>query len=111
MDFTSSSLQKDVLMELDSMGLKPVEEYLTPSGYSLDALIEINGTQIGVEVDGPYHFIGKTLDGSTLLKQRQILSIDKLPLVSLPYWEWNELGTDRDRKQQYLRSLLESFLV
>ena len=109
MVYTSSSLQKNVTEELDSMGFEPIEEYLTPSGYSLDALIEINGMKVGIEVDGPHHFIDKKIDGSTLLKQRQITSIDKIPVVSLPYWEWTKLGTDRDRKQQYLNSLLDSF--
>ena len=40
-----------------------------------------------------------------MLKRRQVTAIDKIPLVSVPYWEWDELGNDRLQKSQYLRSL------
>jgi len=31
------------------------------SGYRMDAIVEVNGNgkTIGIEVDGPFHFIGK----------------------------------------------------
>jgi hypothetical protein len=45
--------------------LDPKEEFLTKSGYSLDALVVVNGEKIGVEVDGPSHFVGT--NGRTLL--------------------------------------------
>eukprot|EP00956_Cyclotella_meneghiniana_P015281 scaffold23234_cov67-Cyclotella_meneghiniana.AAC.1 len=106
-DTTSSALQKDVVAELKSIGLNPVEEYLTESGYSIDALVEINGTKVGIEVDGPSHFIGRKPNGRTLLKRRQVESIDKISLVSVPYWEWGKLGKDRDKKQKYLQPLLK----
>jgi hypothetical protein len=105
---TSSSLQKDVVLELAALGMNPVEEYETPSGYKLDALIEINGKKVGVEVDGRFHFIGRQPNGSTLLKRRQVSNIDKIPLVSVLYWEWNELGKDRDKRRKYLKALFES---
>ena len=106
-DVRDSALQRDVVSQLDAMGLKPVEEFLTNSGYSIDALIEINGKEIGIEVDGPSHFIGRRPNGSTALKHRQVGAIDKIPLVSVPYWEWNKLKKDRSKKQQYLQTLLE----
>ena len=106
-DTRSSALQKDVVSELKSIGLHPVEEYLTESGYSIDALVEINGKKVGVEVDGPSHFIGRRPNGRTLLKRRQVESIDRIPLVSVPYWEWKELRKNRDKKQKYLLSLLK----
>ena len=103
----SSALQKDVVRELRALNLTPVEEYRTPSGYSLDALVEIEGNKVGVEVDGPSHFIDREPNGSTLLKRRQVTTIDKIHLVSVPYWEWNKLGKDRSKKRQYLQTLFE----
>ena len=104
--FDPSALQDDVISELSSIGLNPEEEYLTPKGYRLDALVEVNGNEVGVEVDVPSHFIGRKPAGSTILKQRQVSKLEGIPVVSVPYWEWNELGKDSDKKQQYLRSLL-----
>jgi hypothetical protein len=101
-----SRFQKDVSNELLCMGLNPMEEYLTDSGYRLDALVEIDNDKVGIEIDGPSHFIGRKPSGSTVLKRRQVTSLDKMTLVSVPYWDWHEFGSDRDRKQQYLCSLL-----
>jgi hypothetical protein len=105
-DTRSSSFQKDVVLELAALNLDPVEEYETPSGYKLDALIEMNGKMVGVEVDGPTHFVERQPNGPTLLKRRQVETIDKIPLVSVPYWEWEKIGKDRGKKQKYLQSLL-----
>jgi hypothetical protein len=47
------------------VGLRPEEEFLANSGYCLDARVEVNGTVVGVEVDGPYFVIlglGRYLD-------------------------------------------------
>eukprot|EP00956_Cyclotella_meneghiniana_P040619 scaffold200815_cov53-Cyclotella_meneghiniana.AAC.2 len=106
----TSTLQKDVVRELKNMNLNPVEGYRTKSGYSLDALIEIKGKKVGVEVDGPSHFIDREPNGPTLLKRRQVRSIDEIPLVSMPYWEWDQLGNDRGKKRKYLQFLLGSKL-
>jgi hypothetical protein len=100
-----------VVSELKYIGLNPIEEYLTPSGYRVDALVEINDTKIGVEVNGPFHFIGRTVDGSTKLKQRQVSALDNIRIISVPYWEWNELGNDRSEKQLYLQSLCANLSV
>ena len=104
-----SKLQDDVISELTSIGLEPEEEVLTKSGYRLDAAVELNGKQVGVEVDGPTHFVGstRTPTGSTILKHRQVVNIDGIQLVSVPYWEWNKLKNDCQKKQQYLRTLLD----
>ena len=63
---------------------------------------------MGVEVDGPYHFIGRTRtpNGSTILKHRKVTNLDGISLVSVPYWEWNKVQNDSKKKQQYLRALL-----
>ena len=107
-DPPSSRLKTDVLSQLNSMGMNPIENHRTPTGYTLDALVEINGKTIGVEVYGPSHCIGYHPSGPTQLKQRQICKIDEIAVVSVPYWEWNKFGKDRSKKQTYLQSLFDS---
>eukprot|EP00984_Skeletonema_dohrnii_P016844 scaffold7545_cov79-Skeletonema_dohrnii-CCMP3373.AAC.2 len=103
-----SKFQEDVVAQLSSIGLDPKEEVLFDSGYRIDALVEVNGNQVGIEVDGPYHFIGKGRSplGRTVLKRRQVPLIDGIELVSVPYWKWDEVGKDQAKKQEYLRNLL-----
>jgi hypothetical protein len=104
--YQSSNLQDDVISVLSSIGLLPEEEVLTLSGYRLDAIVEVNGEKVGIEVDGPSHFINQEPTGSTLLKRRQVSTLDYIHIVSVPYWEWNKLGTDHAKKQDYLRTKL-----
>jgi len=104
--YQSSNFQDDVISVLSSIGMLPEEEVLTASGYRLDALVEVNGVKVGIEVDGPSHFINQRPTGSTLLKSRQVSTFDGIEIVSVPYWEWDEFGTDRAKKQEYLRSKL-----
>ena len=108
-ELKGSKFQDAVISELSSIGLelKLEEEVLTTSGYHIDALVEVNGKKIGVEVDGPTHFIGRRPTGRTLLKLRQVLNVDGIHIVSVPYWEWNEVKHDSGKKQQYLRSKLD----
>ena len=101
-----SRLQDDVISVLSSIGMLPEEEFLTSSGYRLDAIVKVNGMKVGIEVDGPYHFMNQDPTGSTLLKRRQVSILDGIRIVSVPYWEWNNLGRDRVKKQQYLRAKL-----
>ena len=54
-----SKLQDDVISELSSIGMSPEEEVLTLSGYRLDAIVEVNGEKVGIEVDGPTHFVNQ----------------------------------------------------
>jgi len=105
-DPTQSKLQDDVASSLSSMGLQPQEEVLLKSGYRIDAVVEVDEKQIAVEVDGPSHFIGRELTGSTILKHRQVAALDEMSIVSVPYWDWNKLKKDSRKKEQYLRSLL-----
>lgn len=102
----SSKFQRDVISEIIFIGLVPEEEKLTEKGYRLDALVEVDGTKIGIEVDGPSHFIGEKPTGSTILKHRQVTNIERIKIVSVSYWEWRKLKRDRSKKQQYLRLLL-----
>jgi len=101
-----SDFQFDVVCGLRAIGFQPLEEVLMPSGYILDALVEVYGQSIGIEVDGPYHFIGKEPKGKTILKRRQVHNIDGIPIVSVPYWEWHQFGNNGTMKQEYLCALL-----
>ena len=107
-DSRQSRFQDDVVSSLSSMGLQPQEEVLMESGYRVDAVVEVNREQIAVEIDGPSHFIGRSreLTGSTILKHRQVASVDGMQVVSVPYWEWDKLNKDGDKKQHYLQDLL-----
>ena len=62
--------------------------------------------KVGIEVDGPSHFMNRAATGSTLLKRRQVNNLDDIRIVSVPYWEWDRFGNDRGKKQEYLRSKL-----
>ena len=73
---------------------------------SPDAVVEVKQEEVGVEVDGPFHFIDKRPTGSTMLKRRQVSVLDGIEIVSVPYWEWDEMKRNRGMKQQYLRTLL-----
>jgi hypothetical protein len=102
-----SALQNDVVFELSAIGLDPEEEVLTEIGYRLDAQVKVRGTKYGIEVDGPFHFFGsRNPTGSTMLKRRQVTALLGMPLICIPYWEWNENGNNSLKKRQYLRSLL-----
>ncbi len=96
------------MAQLTLIGLEPKEEALMDSGYRMDAIVEVNGKKVGIEVDGPSHFIGRSKKAltKTILKRRQIQSIDGIELVSVPYWEWDDLNRDELNEQEYLRMLL-----
>jgi hypothetical protein len=104
----SSNFQTDVIFELSSIGLRPEEEFIANTGYRLDALVEVNGTKVGIEVDGPVHFVGRKATGKTILKRRQVVTaLDKISVVSVPHWEWDDVGMNsRGKRQEYLRNLL-----
>eukprot|EP00984_Skeletonema_dohrnii_P022078 scaffold11198_cov103-Skeletonema_dohrnii-CCMP3373.AAC.14 len=93
---TVSKLQEEVVAQLSNIGLEPKEEVLMGSRYRIDAIVEVNGKTIGIEVDGPSHFIGRSKSplAKTILKRRQVPSIDGIELVTVPYWEWNKPGID-----------------
>ena len=104
----SSLLQDDVVSKLTSIGLEPIEDVVMLNGYSIDALVIVDCRTIGIEVDGPSHFIGRSRSplGATKLKRRQVQSVDGIELVSVPYWEWDELRADAAKKQKYLQKIL-----
>jgi RAP domain len=116
-----SRLQNDVVTTLGKLqDVSCVEvEVSTKSGYSLDAIVTFRGERIGVEVDGPSHFVGRSQSpkGSTILKLRQVRVLESLKLVSVPYWQWNGIdkgsstAEKRENKERYLRNLLDEALV
>jgi hypothetical protein len=57
-----------------------------------------NGVNIGVEVDGPSHFTGCLPSSHTILKRRQVPSIDGTMIVPVPYWEWEALKTHSSKE-------------
>ena len=101
--YSESKLQNNVVGELKVAGLELDEEVLLGSGYRIDALVKVgDGRKVAVEVDGPTHFIQRMPAGSTTLKHRQVVRLDCIEVVSVPYWEWNELKNS-EMKQRYLR--------
>jgi len=109
-----SKFQNKIVLYLLSIGVEPKEEVVMDSGYSIDALITVDGRTIGIEVDGPCHFIGESRCplGATILKRRQVQSIDGIELISLTHWDWiksacsTEKKQKRAEKQKFLRDLL-----
>ena len=62
----------DMTATLGSLEFNSREEVVTPQGYSLDAVVQVQGRDVAVEVDGPRHFLGRAPTGKTLLKRRQL---------------------------------------
>jgi RAP domain len=118
-----SLLQNDVVEALRKLqDVSHVEvDFSTPkSGYSLDAVVTFRGERIGVEVDEPFQFAGRSQipNGSTILKRRQVRALESLKLVSVPYWEWEQIfkqgSNNKERSEKklwYLLNLLEEALV
>jgi len=105
-----SRLQRDMAKALASLGASVQEEKVLEEGYSLDLVVDWRGEQLAVEVDGPSHFVGRVPTGATLLKRRQLRHFG-WRLVSVPYWEWDELhhpdqSKEREQRAAYLSSLL-----
>ena len=71
-DGVPSKLQGEVVASLQALGLVPREEVRTEQGYSLDAVALYGGRELAIEVDGPWHFCGRTPTGATALKRRQL---------------------------------------
>ncbi len=101
-----SQMQRNVGVALASIGLRPDEEVVLREGYSLDFVVDRRGERIGVEMDGPFHFIGHEPNGATLLKRRQLRHLGRR-LVSVPYWEWDEVAASSQRAEEYLASRLK----
>ena len=100
-----SSLQRKVAAALADLDLCVAEEVRTAEGYSIDVVVTTaDGRKVGVEVDGPWHFVGtsRTPNGATLLKRRQLRAAG-WALLPVPYWEWDALDMPGDADAQRLR--------
>ena len=109
------SVQRDVICTLQSLGLRPKSEVLTKHGFRVDATVVVEGRIVGIEVILRRHVIGDKPSnhkptGGTLMKRRQLASVEKIKLISIPYYEWDALGHHgsavRAKKQDYLLSIL-----
>jgi hypothetical protein len=112
-----SASQQHVSDTLRGMGLSVEDEFRCPkSGYSIDMLVHdmlVNsksstGAAAGwaVEFDGPSHFLTCRLPvGGTLMKRRH-LELLGYTVVSLSFWEWDQL-TGSDERKEYLRGKLK----
>jgi len=105
-----SRLQRQVAETLVSLGASVEEEVVLEEGYSLDVVVDWRGERLAVEVDGPSHFVGREPTGATALKRRQLKHFG-WRLVSVPYWEWNELDDPENKMEgnrlaAYLSALL-----
>ena len=78
-----------VAQALQKLDLEPEHEVRVAEGYTLDLVVEYEGVRIGVEVDGPTHFLGdsEVPNGATALKHRQLRSLG-WPLLSVPYFSF-----------------------
>jgi hypothetical protein len=139
---TISKLQRDVSNTFTEIGFENVLEHVidtneikdeygvslpqTPQEFLSIDIANI-GQKVGVEVDGPGHFVRliddtrksskKVLDGQfadkgenrvngpTLLKHRLLTHLG-WNIIHLPYWEYQSLGGDREKERKYCQSLL-----
>ena len=88
-----SLMKRQVAVALAELGPCVTEEVRTAEGYSVDVVFATSdGREVGVEVDGPSHFVGAshTPTGATLLKRRQPRAAGWV-LLPVPYWEWEAL--------------------
>ena len=108
-------MRKHVSQALQRMDLAVEEEYRCPkSGYSIDIRVRKSTARglseregLAVKVDGPSHFLScKSPTGKTLIKRR-LLELLGYNLVSVPYWEWEEMRQDKRAQEAYLRNRLE----
>jgi len=112
-DSQPSRTQGDVADALASIGVWMQEEKVLEEGYSLDVVVDCGGeVLIAIEVDGPSQFMGWVPTASTLLKRRQLKHFG-WPVVSVPYWEWDEQNhrdksKQREQRAAYLTALLSS---
>lgn len=145
---TVSKLQREVSETLTQIGFDNVLEYVidAPSNQHLenddpnqlpenpDEFLSIDianlEKRLGVEVDGPGHFVRlidvaeashlnddrdqfadrgeNRVNGPTLLKHR-LLSALGWNIIHIPYWEYQNLGGDKDKEFAYCQYILEHY--
>jgi hypothetical protein len=84
------------------------EQFTADGLFSIDvAATTALGVKVAIEVDGPSHFMqpGISLEGGTMFRNRA-LAVRGYVVISIPYWEWNQLR-GAEQKQQYLLAKLQ----
>jgi len=93
--------------------LMPREAVRLPEGYLLDLVIQWRGSDVVVQVDGPWRFAGRRPTGTTLVRRRQLTRLG-WRLLPLPHWEWSALSPERGgakKMQTYLLYALEHRVI
>lgn len=106
-------LHRQVRDALHSLGLMPREAVRLPEGYLLDLVIQWRGSDVVVQVDGPWRFAGRRPTGTTLVRRRQLTRLG-WRLLPLPHWEWSALSPERGgakKMQTYLLYALEHRVI
>ena len=90
------------------LGVSYESEVVTPQGYQLDLVLQAGGVTIGVEVEGPHSFVGRSQQpqGKTLLKRRQLQAAG-WRLMGVPYWEWDACDNNRAEQCALLSARLD----
>jgi hypothetical protein len=113
---SESQLQKDVsaFLKVAVPKVQAQKEFRDPrSGYNIDILVRqqsaagsLEWAEWAVEVDGPTRFLkdGRTPNGSTLLKRRQLVQLG-YTVVEMPFWEWEALKDEEAKKQYFAEKL------
>jgi tellurite resistance protein len=119
--FTSNS-QLAVSSALARLGYSPkLEVPLFDGVVTTDMVIEMNTSgegkeRVSIEFDGPSHYLkpafgsrdhigpmdGQTHLRNTLLKKSGLFE----RLITIPFYEWNEVERDKEKEQMYLKSKL-----
>jgi len=72
--------------------------------------------RIGIEVDGPAHFVNildpqeqnrRQANGPTALKHRLLNHLGWI-LFHVPFWEWRDVDGNKDREEEYLKDIILS---
>ena len=105
-----SLFQAEVAHALAGLQLEVSEEVRLESGYTLDLVVDCGGTLVGIEVDGPSHFLGGAIPGAptgaTLLKRRQ-LRHQGWCVASVPLHDWQAA---RGQEHEYLNGAITAAL-
>jgi tellurite resistance protein len=119
---STSNQQLAVSLALTSLGYSPKLEVPIFNGVvTTDIVIEMNKSgggkeRISIEFDGPWHYLrpafgsrdrigpmdGQTHLRNTLLKKSGLFE----RLITIPFYEWNELDRDNEKEEEYLKSKL-----
>lgn len=102
-----SQSQAHVSEALTALGWSHDQEFRTEDGLSLD--MAQPATKTAVEFDGPTHYLkgpnGPSLDGRTAFKRRLLAKMG-WRLATVPYFEWDPLVNQPDRRNAYLKDVL-----